>query len=412
MSCASQATGFAFASPHDAIDLLVSRLVVVEQEKVALQDAAGRVLSQPIHADRDSPPSDVSAMDGFAIRDKQATSGATLEVTGEIKIGQPAPEMPSRGCLKIGTGACVPADCGGIIPRERVDEASDKIILHQELDFKTGQHIRRQGENTARGDQIAPAGIVITPPLASALAAFGHASVEVFRPIRVAILTTGDELLPITSEPEPWQIRDSNGTTLNNALAPIPWIEVISKNHAQDNQDAVATALQSTAKQADLIITTGGVSMGDHDYIKPAILQASGEVVYHKLPIRPGKPSLSGLIPMGNSTDRLAAVVALPGNPVAVAVGVPLFVAPVAHKIGGFKQAKSLRPTVLLRHAPKKTLPVWRYMPVRWYEHGRVELITTMGSGDPASAASATGYVEIPPNATGIGPWVFYDATL
>lgn len=412
MSCALQATGFAFESAHDAIEVLLSRVVAVEQERVGLQDAAGRVLGQPIHADRDSPPSDVSAMDGYAVRADQVKPGEMIGLLGEIAIGQPAPIMPSEGCLKIGTGACVPTGCDGIIARELVDESNETITLHHDLTFEPGQHIRRQGENTRRDHQIATAGTAITPPLAAALAAFGQASVQVFRPVRVAILTTGDELHPVASSPDPWQIRDSNGTTLNNALAPLPWVDVVLNQHVTDDQEALTAVMQSAATEADLIITTGGVSMGDRDCLKPALLQAGGEVVYHKLPIRPGKPSLGGLISASKASNQLVPIAALPGNPVAVTVGVPLFVGPIARKLAGMKGPTPPRPVARLNNPPKKRLSLWRYLPVRWRGDGEVDMLATQGSGDLAGAALAEGYIEVPPDEEGSGPWAFYEAAL
>ena len=351
-------------------------------------------------------------MDGYAVRSDQVQPGASIELVGEIAIGQPAPAMPSHGCFKIGTGACVPAECSGIIPREQVDETRNPITLQDDLTFKPGQHIRRQGENAQQGSQVAAEGTTVTPPVASALAAFGQAVAPVFKQVRVAVLTTGDELLTVSASPEPWQIRDSNGETLSNALSCSPWITIVQAEQIKDDPDKLAAALQAASKQADLIITTGGVSMGDHDYLKPALLQAGGKVVYHKLPVRPGKPSLGGLIPGGLAEERVVPLVALPGNPVAVAVGVPLLIGPIARKLAGMNQPLQHRHMVRLNNPPQKTLPLWRYLPVRLSERGQAEMLSTKGSGDLAGAALADGYVEIPPNSKGPGPWAFYDVTL
>ncbi|MEM9346075.1 MAG: molybdopterin molybdotransferase MoeA [Planctomycetota bacterium] len=412
MSRAAPLPGFAYTSPHAAIEALASRLGAVGQEQIDLAESAGRVLSQPIYTDRDSPPSDVSAMDGYAVRSGDAEPLATIEVLGEIAIGQPAPAMPRRGCFKIGTGACVPEACDGVIPRELVIESEKSITLNDGLQFSPGQHIRRRGENTRRDSLIANPGTLITPPVASALAAFGHTSISVYRRILVALLTTGDELQPVSSKPEPWQIRDSNSATLCNALAYTPWIDIALVDHVADDQGVLVDALQAATNNADLVVTTGGVSMGDRDYLKPALLQAGGEVIYHKLPIRPGKPSLGGVLPNGQNNDFPVPVIALPGNPVAVAVGIPLFIAPLARQLAGISPPFSRRPRVQLIKPPSKTLRLWRYLPVRWVEDGCIELITTMGSGDLAGAALAEGYAEIPPEAAGTGPWVFYDAKL
>ena len=412
MNQAEAASPFAFASPQVALRELIAELSCVDEERVSLDAAMGRVLSRPIKADRDSPPHDVSAMDGYAVRSSDIANGDTLDVVDEIAIGQPPPAMPVDGCLKISTGACVPEGCDGIIPREQVDERPAQITLLTDTPFVVSQHIRRRGENQQSGEQVVPKGAVVTPPAAGALAAFGYAEVWVYRPVRVAILTTGNELQSVASTPEPWQIRDSNSSTLHAGFANRPWIEIVTVEHVMDDRAALADTLRSVAGRADLIVTTGGVSMGDHDYLKPALMYAGGQVVYHKLPIRPGKPSLGGLIPGPTSPKRSVALVALPGNPVAVAVGIPLFVGPVARALGGFTDPQTPRGKVLINNPPKPKPGLWRYLPTRLTEGGVAELLTTKGSGDLAGAALADGYIELPPGCEGPGPWVFYDAAL
>ena len=412
MSACDTPTGFAFDSPHAAIGALLNQLRPVDETRLDLHAAIGRVLSEPATADRDSPPSDVSAMDGYAVRTEQAAaSGTTLDVHQEVLIGRPAPALPDDGCLKISTGACIPAGCEGVIPREQVEELAGRIVIPAGLSFKTGQHIRRGGENARAGDTVVPAGSVITPTVAAALAALGHARVPAYRPPAVRIFTTGNELLPIDSKPEPWQIRDSNGVTLFAGLQNRPWIEVAEPEHLGDDRASIGDALRDAAANTDLIITTGGVSMGDHDYLKPALLDIGGRVIYHKLPVRPGKPGLAGLLPGGGPSGRVVPVVALPGNPVAVSVGLPLFIAPVARALAGFACPLPPRPCVRVANPPTKPLGLWRYLPARLIQDGEVETLSTRGSGDLAGAALAEGFVEFPPGETGPGPWVFYDVT-
>lgn len=413
MSRTQPTQGFMFASPHDAIGVLLKELKPVACEKVGLRDAFGRVLSEPVLTDRDSPPHDVSAMDGYAVRSESLTpSGQTLEVIDEIAIGQPPPAMPGRGCLKISTGACVPEGCDGVIPREQVGEQPGRIALPSDLVLTPGQNIRRRGENMRCGDEVAHAGMQVNAPVASALASFGYDSVEVYRTIRVAVLTTGDELLPVGARPKPWQIRDSNRSTLLAGLANYAWNKVVDAGHVTDDRGRVAQALRDRVGLADLIVTTGGVSMGDHDYIKPALLDCGAQIVYHKLPIRPGKPGLAGLLPDPNESRRVVPVIGLPGNPVAVAVGLSVFVGPVAQLLAGFAQPLRHRPVVELMNPPARTLGLWRYLPAKLVDDGRVEMLATRGSGDLAGSALADGYVQLPPDQTGVGPWVFYDASL
>ncbi len=410
MSVCDTPTGFAFDSPHAALCELLASLQPVAATHSDLHEAFGRVLSKSATADRDSPPSDVSAMDGYAVRSKQVEpSGAALEVTQEVLIGRPAPPMPGDGCLKISTGACVPAGCDGVIPREQVEEGDGRITIPPGLGFTAGQHIRRRGENASAGDTVVPAGCVVTPTVSAALAAFGHARAPVYRPVRVRLFTTGNELLPVDSRPEPWQIRDSNAATLLAGLKNKPWVDAAQPEHLGDDRESIGDTLREAAKYTDLILTTGGVSMGDRDYLKPALLDIGGRIIYHKLPIRPGKPGLAGLLPGVTPPGRVVPVLALPGNPVAVSVGLPLFIGPVARALAGFAQPIAPRPRVHLTNPPTKPHGLWRYLPARLTVHGEAELLSTRGSGDLVGAALVDGFVEFPPGETGPGPWVFYD---
>lgn len=412
MSRPTSSTGFAFASPHEAIDALIAKLQPVDEVVLPLRESFGRVLSEQIDADRDSPPHDVSAMDGYAICSDTHEQGDELEIVAAIAIGKPAPTMPTGGCLKISTGACVPEGCIGVVPREQVEEAPGRITLKDGFAFKPGQHIRRRGENTREGEAVIAQGTSITPSVASALAAFGCATVKAYRKVRVAILATGDELLPVDAKPESWQIRDSNTSTLLAGLSCVPWIEIVSVEHIEDERVLVSASLNSAASRADLILTTGGVSMGDHDYLKPALLDLGGKVVYHKLPIRPGKPGLAGLIPADDSTRPHTPLLAMPGNPVAVAVAIPLFVGPVARTLAGFQQPAPKRLLANLLNPPQRQLGLWRYLPARLTGDCQATLLSTKGSGDLAGTAPTDGYIQMPPNAQGPGPWVFYDACL
>lgn len=412
MSTTAPPAGFAFASPHAALQALIDQTQPVDEVQLPMQQAFGRVLSQPIRADRDSPPHDVSAMDGYAVREHAAIAGATLAIADESCIGHAPPPMPARGCLNISTGACVPAGCDGIIPREHVVELPGQIQLHEDGSFTLGQHIRRRGENTRQGEIVVPAACAITAPIAAALAAFGYDSVVVYRAVRVAIITTGNELLPVHAQPQPWQIRDSNTATLLAGLANRPWIDVVAAQQVEDQRERVAAALRDAATQADLIITTGGVSMGDHDYLKPALLDLGGQVIYHKLPIRPGKPTLGGLVPDAGERGRHVPILALPGNPVAVAVALPMLVGPLIRSLAGFQQSTPTPQHVTLINPPAKPLGLWRYLPARRCNLAQAQALDTRGSGDLAGTALAEGYVQMPPDAEGPGPWVFYDASL
>lgn len=404
MSNCDNATGFAFDSPHTAVDALTQRLARVMTEGVPLAHAAGRVLAAPVDADRDSPPHDVSAMDGYAIRLSDIEIyDELLPIAGEVRIGTPAPVLPARQCLQIDTGACVPIGADAVIPREQAEIIDGRLRHAGNTLIVRGQHIRVHGENTRAGQPVLQPGQSITPTVAATLATFGIDPIPVYRKVRVSVLTTGDELLPVASQPEPWQIRDSNGPTLRAGLAIRPWVELVSVSHAADNPATLQQALSEAAASTDLVITTGGVSMGAHDYIRPATEAIGGEVVYHRLPMRPGKPNLGAVLPNG------VALLGLPGNPMAVSVGLSVIVAPVLRHLAGFSQAKAHRPAVTLDAPPTKTLPLWRYLPIRMTGDGQASLLPNRGSGDLAGPAMADGLIEIPPGETAAGPWPLYD---
>ncbi len=381
--------------------LLLSRLTPVAAESVALPRASGRVLAGAVASDRPSPPCDVSAMDGYAVRLADLPPGR-LRVAGQTAIGHPPAALPPAATLKIFTGAAVPAEAEAVIRREDVHEEADAITFDKRLAVRPGQNIRRCGENAPAGAVVAEAGRSLTPAGVGALAAFGTAEVAVYRRPRVAILVTGDELLPVDAVPEPWQIRDSNGPVLRSLLGGIPWIELSSPRHVADQPALLNEALRTALARADAVILTGGVSMGDHDYVPDAVRCAGGDVVFHKVALRPGKPMLGAVGPQGQ------AILGLPGNPVSVMVTARRWAAAALRKRGGFAQPDPAPSAIEIINADARRVPLWWYRPVRRVGTSRAELVATMGSGDLVSAARSDGFIELPPDATGSGPWPYY----
>ena len=223
--------------------------------------------------------------------------------------------------------------------------------------------------------------------------------VKVHRPVRVAILNTGDELIPPGHEAQPWQIRDSNGPTLMAALGAQAWVEVISRQRVQDTLESVIAALRSLA-DADVIVLTGGVSMGDTDHVPAAIAAIGGEIVFHRLPIRPGKPVLGAL-----RDNQL--IVGLPGNPVSVAVTARLIALPLLRRLAGLKEIFPRAPRVEVATPDDKQLQLHWYRLVRLAEDGRAHYLDNRGSGDLVSLAQSDGVIELPAGCTGAGPWKF-----
>ena len=341
-----------------------------------------------------------AAMDGYAVR--QVSPGNTLPVVGEVAIGNPPPQMPHDAALRIFTGGPVPADCEAVIPREQVDERSDAIYLPADIAIKPGQHIRRRGENGQAGEDIVEQGTPISPAVAATLAAFGIAEPCVHRRVRLAAIVTGNEVHEASAMVEPWQLRDSNGPALAALFARRPWVDWRGVDRAPDDRNRLGQAIAAAMADSDALLLTGGVSMGDYDFV-PAILAELGcNIVFHKLPIRPGKPVLGAIGPDGQ------AVLGLPGNPVSVMTTARRLAWPVLRHRAGFAQADPPAATVTLTNPDDKQLALHWSRPVRLIANGQAELIMTRGSGDIISAARSDGFVEIPANQTGPGPWPFH----
>ncbi len=392
---------FAFESPDEAIAAMVDRLDRVTTEAVSLSHATGRVLAQPIRADRPSPACDVSAMDGYAVR-LADLSGSSLPVEGEGAVGASPPAMPTGAALRVFTGGPVPEGCDAVIPREQVVERAEAIALPDDLRVKPGQHIRRRGENGDAGETVIEAGRSVDATAAAALATFGIASPRVYRRVRLAAIVTGNEVHDVTAAVEPWQLRDGNGPALAAMFEPRPWIRWQGAIHVTDEPDRLRRAVSTALTEADALLLTGGVSMGDYDFVPATLAELGCEIIFHKLPIRPGKPMLGAVGPDGQ------AILGLPGNPVSVMTTARRIAAPVLRHLAGYAEADTPPPVVRLVNPDDKRLALHWSRPVRRIAPGRARLIATRGSGDIISASRSDGFVEVPANESGPGPWPYF----
>ena len=380
--------------PDDALRALAGRLKTTSIEPV-VGTCVGRVLAEAIHADRDSPAADVSAMDGYAVRLSDLTHEGSLAVVGESACGSPPPEMPAEGVLRIFTGAMVPEGCQVVIKREETIESTDSIELREEArGLPDGANIRRSGENLSRGSVVVESGTLVTGATEAALVNFGCCSAEVFQSVQVGILTTGNEVVSVEAQPQPWQLRNSNGMSLDSILAGKPWIDVGRSEHCADEKTKLVESLQESLAGSDAVIMTGGVSMGDYDFVPDVIREVGGEVIFHGLPIRPGKPIL------GAVTSEGKLIVGLPGNPVSAIVNARRMVLPLLAKMSG--QTDWLRPMVKVQvqGLPNRKLPLHQMILVRVDQEGRCEVVPSKGSGDLVALGNSDGFVEIPPHAT------------
>ncbi|CAG0984880.1 molybdopterin molybdotransferase [Phycisphaerales bacterium] len=395
---------FAFSSPDDAIAAMSARIGRASSESIPAAAARGRILAQDIAADRDSPAFDYSAMDGFAARAADA-GGEDLPVCGESRIGNPPPHLPeSRAAIRVATGSAIPPGADCVIRREDVREITDgrtTRIAFEAARPRPGDHIRRRAENARSGDILLDRGTAITAPALGVLASVGVIEVHLFRRVRVALITTGDELVPPDHPPGPFALRNSNAPALTAALASRAWIEMRTIRHARDDAPTVAGALRAALEDADAVVLTGGVSMGHRDPVRDAVNDAGAAIIFHGLPQRPGKPMLGAVTPSGR------AVFGLPGNPVSALVTCTRLVLPA---LSAFAGATSVAPAprVPLANPDGKALDLWWHRLVRLNAAGEAELIDGRGSGDLIAAGRSGGFIEVPPRSPATAQSLFH----
>lgn len=311
----------ALTSVAELQDLMFTRIAqhkrLPETENIAISQAVGRVLAQDIVSPLNVPDANVSAMDGYALP-HDAKQGDVLTIVGESSAGHPFSGSVQQGeCVRIMTGAVVPSDCVTVILQENTALGENgKIIIEQ--DIAAAQNIRYAGEEIKIGAQVLHCGRILRHADVMLLAALGLGKVSVYQKLRVAILSTGDELTEV-GEPltEQGQIYDSNRHMLMARLRDFP-IEIIDLKRVEDNLEAVMHTLDSAANENDVVMTSGGVSVGDYDYLRQAV-ERLGAIHHYKVAMKPGKPFVFGQM-------LRAWYFGLPGNPISGFVGFDILV--------------------------------------------------------------------------------------
>lgn len=346
-------------SVAEALDHLFALVAPLTAETVPLTQANGRILAEPVSARRDQPPFAASAMDGYAVQSADANPGASLEVIGEAAAGHAFTGTVGTGqAARIFTGAPLPAGTDRVVIQEDVTRNGDTITLAGNLDSKT--HVRPAGADFRAGDAIS-APRLLTPSDIALLAAMNIAEVPVTQKPTVAIIATGDELVQPGEDPGPDQIIASNSyglAALAQNLGAHPRLLPI----ARDNIPSLELAFD-LAKGADLIVTIGGASVGDHDLVGD-VAQAQGmQRAFYKIAMRPGKPLMAGR--MGTAT-----MIGLPGNPVSAMVCGHIFLAPVIRKMLGLGAAPAPRKAAKLAKDIGANGPREHYMRARLDDDG------------------------------------------
>ena len=307
---------------EEAQALALAAATPLAPQRVALSAAAGRVAAEPVRAVVDLPPFDRSAMDGYAVR--SADTPGELRLAGDVPAGAVGPPLEPGCALGISTGSALPEGADAVLQSE-LAAAGDGIVRAEEA-IPPGRHIRRRGEDVRAGDALVAAATRLDVARIASLAAAGVGEVAVHRPPRVEILVTGAELLPVGAPPQPGRIHESNGLTLR-LLAEAVGAQVSEHGVVADDRDATRAALAG-ALDADVLLVTGGVSVGEHDHVRPALAGLGVEEVFWRVRMRPGKPVYFG-------RRGATLVFGLPGNPLSAVVGFLALVEPVLRRLAG-----------------------------------------------------------------------------
>lgn len=376
---------------EEAVGLLLENLNPPEPISVHLDDCLGRVLSRDILADTDVPPFDKALMDGFAVRTADLVEvPAILSIVGESSAGQPASLGVAPGqAVRIMTGAVVPAGADAVV---RVEDTAplDGGRVQMQSRVEVGQNISPRASEVKAGQVVLPAGTVIGPAQVAVLATFGYHTVPSFRRPSVLVLATGDELVPIDKKPGPGQIRNSNSAMVR-AQCSQAGIEAETRLAVADDAASINRILEGT-RDFDFLIFSGGVSMGEKDYVHKVLGQGAAEVVFHKAAVKPGKPIL-----FARRGRQL--IFGLPGNPVSSFVTFELFVRPALRAAMGHRNLAAPRLKAVLTEAVRQK-PGRLFFKAAVLDRTefpfRVTPRQTAGSGDMTAFAGANALIMVP----------------
>lgn len=406
---------------EQAREIIIQCVKTLDVEIVPLADSLHRTLAEPLHTDVDDPPFDKSVMDGFAVRAADVKKvPVTLRGLGTIGAGHPSKRSIGPGeALRINTGAPIPEGADAVVRVEETELigeepdselasggepcAEERVSILKSVE--SGKFITRRGSHIRNGDLVLDRGIRLTPLAMGAAAAAGAARVSVYQIPKVAILTTGDELVSIDQKPQNAQIRNSNESLLTALVVSAHTIPV-SLGVVGDDKEKLKRKV-AEGLSSDVLCITGGISMGSFDYV-PEILESCGaEILVHKVAIKPGRPIIFATGPMGTL------IFALPGNPASALVGFELLVRPVLAEMQGCRVGWPVPIRAKLKGPLSATRDRQSYFPARAKvdEVGQwaVEPLSWKGSGDSFGMARANALIERPPNtpSASVGESVF-----
>jgi len=396
-----------FEDARRAVEEQASRLVPGANEAVALLQAAGRVLAEPVTADRDIPPFPRSTRDGYAVRAADlATLPAKLKVIGEIKAGpsQGASALNRGQTYSITTGAPVPPGADAVVMVEYTLAQGDIVEITKAV--APGENIVAQGAEAKCGTLLLDRGTRLNDASVALAASVGRSRLQVFVRPRVAVLTTGDEIVDVDAEINPTQIRNSNTYSLGVQIQKAggePVLLPIAPDEPRRLRQLIGEGLQS-----DLLIMTGGVSMGRYDLVEQVLAELQAEFFFTGAKIQPGRPVVFGRVQNKNSHKYFFG---LPGNPLSTMVTFELFARPILEALSGSPPRPLTFVYARLKSDIHTKTGLTRFLPAilsGTYEDSHAELVPWQGSGDIAARSRANCYIVIPPDREHIlaGEWI------
>ena len=384
-------------SVAEAIQIVRQQTAPLATERVRIEQTLGRVLAADVVADTDLPPFDRSQMDGYAVRAEDVSAVPTrLRIVGESAAGKGWHNQLEEGqAVRIMTGAPVPAGADSVQQVELTTELKDGTVVELLETVETGRSIVKRGSEITAGEVVLRAGTTINAAMMAVLAAFGYAQVEVFQKPRVAVLATGSELVPVDQKPGQDQIRDSNNYSIS-AYAELAGAVTERMPLTGDETSLLKDQIAEAAKRCDLIVTSGGVSMGVYDLTKAALKELDAEIFFERVALRPGKPAVFARLPNGTL------VFGLPGNPVSVSVTFNLFARAALLAMQGTVEPALKRETAVLARSVKGTADRESYLPAQLTSNDDAELVAFPlkwgGSSDFVAFALTTALVIVPAN--------------
>ncbi|HLW83668.1 MAG TPA: gephyrin-like molybdotransferase Glp [Candidatus Sulfotelmatobacter sp.] len=415
-----------FEEARRAVEEQASRVSPNGTETVDLLNAAGRVLAEPVDADRDIPPFPRSTRDGYALRSGDARQLPRMfKVIGEIRAGENPDLLPALAgpgqAVSIMTGAPVPVGADAVVMVEYTSRQGHRVEIARSV--APGENVVPQGAEARAGGLLVDRGARLNDAAIALAASAGRATLNVYQRPRIAVLTTGDEIVGVEATPGPTQIRNSNSYSLAAQIVAAGGEPVLLP--IAPDETATLRRLIEQGLQSDLLILTGGVSMGRYDLVEQVLAELGAEFFFTGAKIQPGRPVVFGRIPCGAGTcgagtlARQGASVppghkhffGLPGNPVSTMVTFELFVRPLVEALAGMAPRKLAFLHTRLASEIRVKTGLTRFLPAILsgeFEKSQVQLVPWQGSGDIAATARANCYVVIPPDREIIaaGEWI------